>query len=213
MIDYEIPQEGLKWRNNLITLQGKSLPQFMKPKDFGSITNCTLHHFSDACQSGYRKCSYIRFVNDRVQKHYCLLIGKSRFTLLKFISIPRLELTDAAFFVKLSKILKEELDIHIDDEIFCTDSQVVLGYINGNVRRFKMFVANSVHQICDHTSTRQGHFIESGDNPTDYASRGLDSKMKNQIKRWINGPSFLLDKKQCWLQKCKTNEFLSKIQN
>ena len=178
----------------------------MKPKDFGSITNCTLHHFSDACQSGYRKCSYIRFVNDRVQKHYCLLIGKSRFTLLKFISIPRLELTDTAFFVKLSKILEEELDIHIDDEIFCTDSQLVLGYISSNVRRFKMFVANSVHQICDHASTRQGHFIESGGNTIVYASRGLDSKMKNQIKSWINGPSFLLDKKQCWLQKCKTNE-------
>ena len=30
--------------------------------------------------------------------------------------------------------------------------------------------------------------------------------MKNQIKRWFNGLSFLWDKKQCWLQKCEINK-------
>ena len=52
-IDDEIAQEWLKWRNNLITLQNKSLSRCMKLKDFGSIIYCTLHHFSDASQSGY----------------------------------------------------------------------------------------------------------------------------------------------------------------
>ena len=103
-------------------------------------------------------------------------------------------------------MLREELDVHIDDEIFWTDSQVVLGYINSNVRWFKAFTANQVLQIHDHISTKQWHFIESSNNPADYASHGLDSKMKNQIKRWFNGPSFLLDKKQSWLQKCEMKE-------
>ena len=127
-------------------------------------------------------------------------------TPLKFMSIPRLELTAAALSVKISKMLREELDVHVDDEIFWTDSQVVLGYINSDVRRFKVFVANRVQQIRDHTSTKQWHFIESSNNPADDTSRGLDSKMKNQIKRWFNSPSFLCDKKQCWLQKCQINE-------
>ena len=30
--------------------------------------------------------------------------------------------------------------------------------------------------------------------------------MKHQIKKWFNGPSFLWDEKQCWLQKCEINE-------
>ena len=47
-----------------------------------------------------------------------------------FVSIPRLELTAATLSVKISKMLKNELDIHVDDEIFWTDSKVVLGYIN-----------------------------------------------------------------------------------
>ena len=151
----EIAQEWLKWRNNLITLQDKSLSRCMKPKDFGSTTNCTLHHFSDASQSGYGQCSYIRFVSDRVQIHCCLLIGKSRVTPLKFILIPALKLTAAALSVKISKMLGEELDVHVDDEIFWTDSQVVLGYINSDVRWFKVFVANRVQQILDHTSMKQ----------------------------------------------------------
>ena len=40
----------------------------------------------------------------------------------------------------------------------------------------------------------------------DDASRGLISKMKHQIKKRFNGPSFLWDEKQCWLQKCEINE-------
>ena len=103
-------------------------------------------------------------------------------------------------------MLREELDVYVVDEIFWTDSQAVLGYINSDVHRFKVFVANRVQQILDHTSTKQWHFIESGSNPADDDSGGLDSKMKHQIKRWFNGPSFLWDEKQCWLQKFEINE-------
>ena len=164
-------------------LQDKNLPGCIKPKDFRSIKNCTFHYFSDASQSGYGQYSYIRYVNDRAQIHGCLLIGKSRVTPLKFISVPRLELTVAALSVKNSEKLREELDIHVDGEVFWTDSQVVLGYINIDFRRFKVFVANGVQQIRYPTITKQWNFIENGNNPADDASRGLDLKMKIQIKR------------------------------
>ena len=39
-------------------------------------------------------------------------------------------------------MLREELNAHVDDEIFWTDTQVVLAYINSEIRRFKVFVAN-----------------------------------------------------------------------
>ena len=151
----------------MATLQDKCLPRCMKPKDFGKVTNCTLHHFSDTFLSGYGQCSYIRLVNERAQIHCFLLIGKSRVTPLKFISIPRLKLTAGALSVKILKMLREELVAHVDDEIFWTDSQVVLGYINSDVHQFKVFVARPVQQICDHTSTKQSHFVESSNNPAD----------------------------------------------
>ena len=40
------------------------LLQCMTPKDFENITNRTLYIFSDASQSGYCQCSYVRSVND-----------------------------------------------------------------------------------------------------------------------------------------------------
>ena len=49
-------------------------------------------------------------------------------------------------------MLREELDVYVNDEIFWTDSQVVLAYINSDVRRFKVFAANRVLQIHDHTN-------------------------------------------------------------
>ena len=72
-------------------------------KRLRSIKNCLLYHFSDAFKSGYGQCSYIRFVKEKAQIHRCLLIGKSIVTPPKFISGPRLELTAAALFVKISK--------------------------------------------------------------------------------------------------------------
>ena len=50
--------------------------------------------------------------------------------------------TAVGLSIKISKMLREELNTHVDDEIFWTDSQVVLAYINSEIRRFKVFVAN-----------------------------------------------------------------------
>ena len=170
----------------------EKLTTMYEPKRLWKYHKLYITSFLNTSKNGYGQCSYIRFVNDKVQIHCCLLIGKSRVTPLNFkISILRLELTAAALSVKISKILREELEVHADDEIFWTDSQVVLAYINRDARRFKVFVANRVKQIRDQISTKQWHFIESGNNPADDASRGLDSKMKNQIKRCFNCPSFL----------------------
>ena len=75
---------------------------------------------SHACESGYGRLSYIRLLNESGQVHCALLIGKSRVAPLKFVSILKLELTAA---VKISKMLKNVLDILVDDEIFLTDIQ------------------------------------------------------------------------------------------
>ena len=63
-----------------------------------------------------------------------LLIEKSRVSPLRFVSILKLELTAATLPVKISKILKNKVDIHVDDEIFWANSKVFLGYINSDAR-------------------------------------------------------------------------------
>lgn len=54
-------------------------------------------------------------------------MGKARVTPLKSVTVPRLELVAPVVSVKVSKQLRRELDIDITDEVFWTDSRVVLG--------------------------------------------------------------------------------------
>ena len=72
--------------------------------------------------------------------HNILLLGKSRVSPNKFISVPRLELTVAVFSLKVACSLKKELQIDSLKERFWTDSQVVLAYIKNNSKRFKVFM-------------------------------------------------------------------------
>ena len=89
-IDDDTAQEWLNWRNNLMTLYRKSIARCLKPEGFGNVVRCTLHHFSDACESGYYRSTYIRLLNQSGQVRCTLLIGKSRVAPLKFVLIPRL---------------------------------------------------------------------------------------------------------------------------
>ena len=123
-------------------------------------------------------------MNDLEEVQCSLIFGKSRVTLVNYVSIQRHRLTAVTLSVKISKILREELDIYISSEVFWTDSQVVLGYINNDSWRFKIFVANHVQFIWDNTDTEQWQYISTHDNPADNASRGLDLKNLGRTKRW-----------------------------
>ena len=79
------------------------------------------------------------------------MIGKSSVALLKVMAISRLELVAATLSVKMLIILKKELEIPLNKEVFWTDSEVVLGYIRNESKKFKIFVGNRVELIKDHS--------------------------------------------------------------
>ena len=149
-IPENIKQQWLKWKSNLGKLNSIKISRCFKPKNF-DIKGYSLHPFSDASDIGYWQASYLRMVNEDGKVHCCLLIGKSRVTPMKFVSVPQLGLTAAVLSVKISQQLKQELDIEEDisevEEFFWTDSQVVLNYISNESKRFKVFVANRVQMI------------------------------------------------------------------
>ena len=99
-----------------------------KPTGFGYIVEYTLHHFSDASETGYGQASYLRMINKNGDVHCCLIFGESRVA-PEYVSIPRLELTFANLSVKVSNMLRRELDIPVTSEEFWSDSHVILGYI------------------------------------------------------------------------------------
>ena len=106
--------------------------------------------------------------NGRV--HCSLMIGKPRVAPLKVMTIPRMELVAGALSVKMSILLKNELRIPVNKEVFWTYSEVVLGYISNESKTFKLFVADRVELIKDYLDKAQWHYISSKQNPVDYAS-------------------------------------------
>ena len=71
---------------------------------------------TDASQEGYGAVTYLRVVNENGDVHCAFLMGKSRQTPQKSITIPRLELSAAVVATRLNKMMRCELDIAIDDE-------------------------------------------------------------------------------------------------
>ena len=186
-----------KWRADLLQVQRLTIFRCYKPENFGRVVNAQLHHFSDASVKGYGQCSYLRLVDVNQGIHCTFVMVKSRVAPLKPVTIPRLELTAAVCSIRVSQQLRQELDYHIDQEYFWTDSKVVLGYISNESRRFHVFVANRVQDIQDNTSIDQWRYVESKQNPADEASRGMKAQ-EILDSRWINGPAFLWEKENQW---------------
>ena len=175
-------------------MENINIPRCYKPTDFGQIVEYTLHHFSDANETGYGKASYLRMIIKNGDIQCCLIFGKSRLAPVKSVPIPKTELTAATFSVKLSDTLRRQLAIPVVSEEFWTDSQVVLGYISNKARLFKTFVAKLVQFIREITKVQQWHYVSSQSNPADYASIGLDLRHLEKIHRYFSGPSFLWSK-------------------
>ena len=70
---------------------------------------CKCSSFSDVSETGYEQAGYMPLVSEDNQIYCSLLIGKSRMTPAKYVSIPRLELAATTLSIKMSQLIKREL--------------------------------------------------------------------------------------------------------
>jgi len=194
-----------KWRRDVLTLEQLHIQRCFKPENFGQVKACKLHHFSDASVEGYGQCSHLRLINVEDKAHSSLVIGKSRVAPLKQITVLRLELAVAAVSAKTSEFLRQELSYTDIKEHFWTDSKIVLGYVNNEAKRFHVYVANRVQQICDVPNPSSWLYVRTDVNPADHASRGLSASQLLQGSNWLTGPPFL--RRNGSFQSEKTEEF------
>ncbi len=102
-------------------------------------------------------------------------MGNARVAPLKVMTIPRLELATAVLAAKVDRMLKEELELVLDDSVFWTDSTSVLKYILNDTSRFQTYVANRVSTIRNLSQKSKWRHVNSAANPADDASRGVRS--------------------------------------
>ena len=93
--------------SNYPAMEQFSVQQCYKPKEFGTIANVQIHHFSDASEVGYGAVSYLRFVDADSKVHCSFVMSKSRLAPLKSLSVSQLELTATTLAVKLDKMLRK----------------------------------------------------------------------------------------------------------
>lgn len=79
-----------------------------------------------------------------------------------------MELAASMLSAEISRLLKKELENyfrhHNIEEIYWTESQVVLGYIRTNAKIFKFYISNLVQLIRDHLDMDQWKYLSTAEN-------------------------------------------------
>lgn len=156
-----------------------------------------LHCFCDASQKAYGSCIYIRSLDELGNVEIHLLCAKARVAPIKACSIPRLELCGAYLGAQLSASVLAALRLKIDRQVYWTDSNVVIGWLN-SPNQAKTFVANRVAAISELTQTADWRHVPTSQNPADLASRGVNPQDVPNSDLWWHGPAFLKQSESLW---------------
>ena len=189
-----------RWLDDLSKLSEIRVNRCFQPADFGDIVEIQLHLFSDASRVGYSAVAFLRLTDNNNLVYCAFVMGKARLAPIREISIPRLELTAAVISVKLSKIIRDELDLEIGRIFYWNDSTSVLKCINNESKRFHVFESNHLTIIHNGSEVSEWRYVNREENPADDGSKGL--KLDNLIKnnRWLQGPEFLWKNEDQWPQ-------------
>ena len=181
-----------KWRLSITHLSVIEVRRAYKTEG-SPVKDVSIHCFSDASDSGYGAAVYLRTAYEDNRVDSSLVIGKSRVAPTKRITTPRLELVGATVSARLSELVSRELMMTPQPKVhFWVDSEIVLGYIKNESKRFKTFVANRVRAVRDKSEPQQWDYVSTNENPADYASRGIKPEDEAKMEQWLHGPEFLL---------------------
>ena len=190
----EVVKKWSKRENSLGELHQVTVPRSYNEGSH-PVTNVRLDHFADASDKGYGCCLFIQLSHGDTVSPRVLLIGKSRVAPIKLHTIPRMELQAAMTCARIGRLVNSQLQykgVPVENH-YWTDSRVVLGYVNNEARRFKVFEANRIQEIRNLTEPEQWGHVDTAHNPADHASRGMTPE-KLQRSNWFTGPTILLRK-------------------
>lgn len=197
-----LPPEHLrKWNvfiEKLPSLSSIQIPRWIKTSP--KCSSYELHGFADASSKAYGGSIYLRCVSEKGEVTSNLIFSKSKVTPMKIQTIPRLELSAALILTKMVNYICKSIRHYQFDSsniFFWTDSQVVLHWIRGNEKKWKVFVTNRIIKILEFSKPSQWHYIPSKENPADILSRGLNPSELNNNQLWFHGPSWL--RQRSWI--------------
>ncbi|XP_036143399.1 uncharacterized protein LOC118645797 [Monomorium pharaonis] len=156
-----------------------------------------LHDFADASTLAYAGAVYLKVTSATGQITISLLAGKSKIAPISSLTVPRLELSAALLLTRLTNFVQRSLPIEPVSVTCWTDSTIVLAWIRSHPSRWKVFVANRVHEIQSGLPDAEWRHVPTLENPADCASRGLCGDELLAHSLW-QGPSWLAKARGEW---------------
>lgn len=204
----ELRNEWIRYLDDLQQLPSIKVPRWIQTSK--SNKSFQIHGFCDASLVAYGAAIYLRTVDgfNNVSSH--LLISKSKITPTKASTIPRLELCGAYLLAKLLTTIRTAVrfaSIANNNVFLWCDSQVVLRWLRGEPKRWKVFVENRVNKIIDITTDIQWRHVGTHDNPADLVSRGTSPLELSRSSLWWHKPAWLTQDQMCWPVSSIDNDF------
>ena len=166
------------------------------PPGFGNIKKCQIHHFSVASLLAYGPVSYLRLVNVEGRIHCALLLGKSKLSPMRQMTISRLELSATVIAVRMD-MCSAGSGWRSTSQYFGPIVWLVFSMLS-HKKRFQTFVANTLSVIHDGSSPSQWRKVGTKQNPADDVSRGWSAEEVVSSKRWKHAWSWVFVAKRTY---------------
>ena len=149
----------------------------------------SLHLFSDASNKAYGCVAYA--VSNGCSS---LIAAKARVAPLRNLSVPKLELTAALLSARLADFIVKTYDSLLFEQIYVwIDSKVTISWLTSN-KPLQVYVRNRVDEIRSLLPNAKFIYVNTKENPSDLASRGITANSLKTSFLWWEGPSWLKEK-------------------
>ena len=157
-----------------------------------------LHFFPDASNVASGTVCYVHSILPNAIVVCNIVIAKCHIAGSNRNTIPCMELEAALDSIHLSRLVKQELDLHECRCFFRTDSTIVLHSLRADYKRFPIFPRNRLRRILKYSKIFDCNCVPSKLNPADKASRGLTAEDLLRDDVWFSGAGFLKDEPSKW---------------
>ena len=166
------------------------VPRCFTSASLKAVSHHELHTFCDAFNEVIDAVSYLRTIHCYREIQVAFVLGKAKLAPSHATTVPHLELCAAVLAVEIAELITKEMHLEFETTLFHSDSQVVLGYISNESRRFYVYVSNRVERIRRSSTSKQGHYVPTLQNPADLAMRSVHAQNLIDIM-WHSTPKFL----------------------
>ena len=132
----ELHRDWKAWCDSLTMLERLQIPRSYFAVSFEEASEKQIHVFCDASEKAIAAVAYLVTTTSDQTRQIGFLLGKTKVAPSHGHTIPRLELCAAVLAVEVAEVVSDQLGLSRENIQYYTDSRIVLGYINNEIRRF-----------------------------------------------------------------------------